>query len=100
MPDPKNANPLEKELKKFFRLYGVTYIKVNSCIITSNPTFPPLCIQITDEYVNVRRVTADAFTFSFPCNTVAAFLQKILRFRLARQQDLLRVVNRKSLALL
>lgn len=100
MHNEKSKNPLEKELKKFFRLYGIKYQKVGSYIITSNPSFTPLCIQISDEYVNVRRVDPDAFSFSFPCNTVRSFLQKILQYRLTRQQDLLRIINSKSLDLL
>jgi|SRR5436189_6471465 len=94
-PSPLTGNHVAKELKKFLRYHSIPYSICNSSIVITGHYFKPCVLKFKNDYVRMHVINEFDFNYQFPANTLPVLLEKMLRFHVVTESDLIKLLTHK-----
>ncbi len=92
-PSPLTKIYIAQEFKKFLRKHAIPYSVSNSSIILSRGVFKPCVLWFQGEYIRVHVINEFEVNFLFPANTLPCLLEKLLRFQVISERELIHLLT-------
>jgi hypothetical protein len=95
-PSPLTGNHVAKELRKFLRSHSVPHSICNTSIVITGYHFKPCVLNFKNDCIRMHVINEFDFNYMFQANTLTVLFEKLMRFHVITERDLIRLLISKT----